>query len=276
MQRVQGGAKDVPDRFVVVQQFVESLKAVNGDAARPRVDLLAENVTFQGWLTKVEGRDAVVQHLAGPQADKVYRQVTWSSPRVNREAVQIDGLMPPGSPVGGVILLCYVADGAITLIQHQSIAGAPQQATELKLTPELMDLVNNALASRHPILAAVVLPNGQPILSYRGSAHAFSDTQLAFWARHSDGSSVTAIANNPRVTLLYRDPDTRTTLQFQGRARVVDDSALRDKIYEGAPEPERNADFARLGSAVLVDLDRVEGSFPGAPGGRVLMVRGAS
>jgi Pyridoxamine 5'-phosphate oxidase len=120
-----------------------------------------------------------------------------------------------------------------------------------------------------------VQENGQPTLSFRGSAHSLSDDQLAFWSRHTDGLFARSIARNPRVTLFYRDPESRTTLQFHGRAWVATDPATRQEVYEGAPEPERNSDFARLGLAIVVDLDRVEGSFSQAPGGRVLMVRGA-
>jgi len=263
------------DRFELAQDFLASLKPGVGGEATPRVDLLDDQVTFQVGMTKLAGREAVVAKMAGPEADPIYRQVTWLKPERNGDAVQVVGLTPSGSPQGGVVLLLHVAADRIALIQQQAVPGAAPSPTELKLTPELKDLVDNALTTRHPILIVAVLENGQPILSYRGSTHVFGHRELALWSRHADGNFIRSIEKNPRVTLFYRDAATRTTLQFQGRARVVTDEPTRNRVYEGSPEPERNSDFARLGHAVVVELDRIEGGFNLAPGGRVLMVWGA-
>ncbi len=260
------------DRFELARAFLTSLKSRDGGEAAPRADLLDEQVTFQVGMTKLNGRDAVLAKLAGPEADPIYRQVTWSKLEANRDAVQVVGLLPPGSPQGGVLLLLHFTGDRIALIQQQAVAGAMPPPTELSLTPELKDLVNNALTSRHPILIVAVQENGQPVLSYRGSTHVYGDRELALWSRHADGNFIRSIQKNPRVNLFYRDADTRTALQFQGRAHVVTDEPTRSQVYEGSPENERNSDFARLGHAVIVDLDRVEG---GLNGGRVLMVRGA-
>jgi general stress protein 26 len=189
--------------------------------------------------------------------------------------VQVVGLTPPSSPQGGLVLLLHFEGDRIALIQQQAVPAAAPSPTELKVTPELKELVDNAFITRHPILIVAVMENGQPILSYRGSTHVFGDRELALWSRHADGNFIRAIEKNPRVTLFYRDAETRTTLQFQGRARVVTDEPTRSRVYEGCPEPERNSDFARLGHAVVVELDRIDGGFNLAPGGRVLMVRGA-
>jgi hypothetical protein len=51
----------------------------------------------------------------------------------------------------------------------------------------------------------------------------------------------------------------KATYQFQGRARVTEVAAERQRIFERAPAVERAHDFAMLGAAVVVDLDRVEG-----------------
>jgi hypothetical protein len=44
-------------------------------------------------------------------------------------------------------------------------------------------------------------------------------------------------------------------------------------VFDAAPEAERAHDFAMLGVAVLVDLDRVEGYAGLGPGGQVGQVR---
>jgi hypothetical protein len=77
---------------------------------------------------------------------------------------------------------------------------------------------------------------------------------------------------------MYRDEDTKATYQFQGRARVSTDEAVRNRIYAKMAEAERNHDPARTGVALLVDLDRVEGwagMSPNGPVGKVRMLREA-
>jgi general stress protein 26 len=260
------------DKFEVVQTFLGSLRAGDNGAAAG-AELLDEGAVFQFGMSKITGREAVLQRLAGPEADKNLQQAAWSAPKANREAVQVDGALAAGGPLAGVILLFHVTDGKIALIQQQSVPAAPPPPTELKISPELREVIDNALMTRHPILVTAVTGEGQPTLSYRGSVHVHGDTQLAFWSRHADGTFIRSIAKNPRVTLLYRDPDKRTMLQFHGRAHVPADAATQDRVYDESAEPERVADFARLGTAVVVDLHRIEGSFPGAPGGRVVMAR---
>ena len=146
----------------------------------------------------------------------------------------------------------------------------PPQVTELKLTDAIKQLVNGAFADGKPILFAYVNPDGQPSLSFRGSAHAHSDTQLAVWVRNPDGGFLKAVGQNNRVTLMYRDPATRTQYFFQGRAMIDNSPAVRDRVYDESPEPERNADPQKRGSAAVVDLFRVEG---GTPGQRIRMER---
>ena len=106
-------------------------------------------------------------------------------------------------------------------------APQPQQfvpLTELKLTPEIRDAVNNALSNRTPIMVAYVDEEGQPSLSFRGSTQVYSDTQLAIWVRNPEGGLQKALAQNNRITLFYRDPEKRITLQFRGRARIENDA----------------------------------------------------
>lgn len=136
---------------------------------------------------------------------------------------------------------------------------APPPPAPLKLTPEIQRLVNQALADGHPILLACVGEDGGPVLSFRGSIQSYSDQQLGLWVRNTAGGTIQAITANPKVALMYRASDTRAMFQFHGRARVTTDEAERARVFEQAPELERNADPGRTGLAVIVDLDRVEG-----------------
>jgi hypothetical protein len=49
----------------------------------------------------------------------------------------------------------------------------------------------------------------------------------------------------------------RRTLRFYGEARIVDDPALRERIWERVIEAEKGTDPEKQGLAVLVRVDRV-------------------
>ena len=135
--------------------------------------------------------------------------------------------------------------------------------TEMKLTDEIKTAVNTSFTSGKPMLFAYVDLNGQPSLSYRGSAQAYSDSQVAIWVRNPEGGLLKAIGANNRITAMYRDPETRASIQFRGQGTVESADAVRDKVYQDMPEQERNADKEKKGSAVIIDLERVDGFMPG-------------
>lgn len=231
----------------------------------PRAELLTEDAFFQA-LARTSGRDAVLKHFA---AKDVYRTAAWSAPEADGERVKVRG--------GNLLLLFEFAGGRISAIRQQALFGAPPTpAAPVKLTEDIRKLVDNALATRHPMIVAYVGPNGQPIVSFRGSTQSFSDDQLAIWVRNSDGVFLNAVAANPKVALMYRDEDSKATYQFQGRARVATDEQTRRRVYEKMAEAERNHDPARTGIALIIDLDRVEGwagMSPDGPVGKVRMLR---
>ena len=143
---------------------------------------------------------------------------------------------------------------------------APEPLSELKLTDQIKEMVNTSFTSGKPVIVAYTDANGAPSLSYRGSAIAYSDNQLAIWARNPEGGLQKAIAANPRVTMLYRNPgpDDRAMLQFRGVAHIENDDATREKVYSSIPEAEQNSDREKKGSPVILDLERVDGFMPGA------------
>jgi hypothetical protein len=51
---------------------------------------------------------------------------------------------------------------------------------------------------------------------------------------------------------------------FRGRARVDPSETVRGRVYEQAHAFERDKDKDRKGSALIIDLDSVEGFFGGA------------
>jgi hypothetical protein len=94
----------------------------------------------------------------------------------------------------------------------------------------------------------------------RGSTQVFSDTQLCIWVRNAEGGIVRTMARNDRVSLLYRDSKTRTTLIVQGRGHVETSPAIRERVFQLAPEVEQNHDPARKGAALIIDITTLQGT----------------
>jgi hypothetical protein len=131
-------------------------------------------------------------------------------------------------------------------------------SSALILTQQIKDLVNGSLESGNPILLAAVDRDSRPVLSFRGSTAVHADDRLGLWVRNQQGGTIEAIRQNPHVALMYRSA-TVPLLKFEGRARIVTDGAERDRVFDAAPERERNGDPERKGIAVVVELDRVGG-----------------
>jgi hypothetical protein len=130
---------------------------------------------------------------------------------------------------------------------------------ELRISTEIAEAVNNALATMNPILLSYVDASGQPHLSFRGTTQVYSDDQLALWARDASGGLPSALPGNPKVALLYRNPETRAMYIFSGRGHVDNADAVRKQVFDSSPEREQQADPERKGVAIIVDLDMIEG-----------------
>ena len=141
---------------------------------------------------------------------------------------------------------------------------APEVLTELKLTDEMKTSVNNAFDDGFYVMVAYVDGDGQPSLSFRGSTQAYSDNQLAIWVRNPDGGGLKqALEKNPRLTLMYRNPQTRANFQFRGRGHIDNSDAVRAKVYDNSPQGEKDRDVEKKGMPLIIDLDRVDGMMPG-------------
>lgn len=127
----------------------------------------------------------------------------------------------------------------------------------LQLTDEMKAAINSALADRVPLMLASISADGQPQLGLRGSVHTIDDDKLGVWLRNAEGDTSANVAQNPRVSLFYRNPETRLAMQIQGRAVRPTDPAVVASIYDGSAEPERNADPERKGTGLIIEIDRV-------------------
>ena len=129
----------------------------------------------------------------------------------------------------------------------------------IELTDEMRSRLRTALEDGFPVIAASVDAEGQPKLTFYGSAHVHSADQLAVWVRNPESGVLSRLAANPRMAFVYRHPQDRVRWQFYGRGRVVDDPGVRRAVYESIPEIERAMDPEQKGKAVIVDVDRVTG-----------------
>ena len=129
----------------------------------------------------------------------------------------------------------------------------------IELTDQMRERLAGALMEGYPVVAATVGPDGQPKLSFYGSAHVHSPDELAVWVRDPNAGLLSRIASNPHMALMYRNIKERVGWQFFGRARVVDDPDARAAVYDAIPLVEQKLDSERNGVAVVIDLDRVTG-----------------
>lgn len=142
-------------------------------------------------------------------------------------------------------------------------------SSAFRIPDALRQRIDHALVERHPMLLACVSPEGQPVLSFRGSVQCLADDALSLWVRKPDGLLVQCIQANPRVALMYRDEEAKATYQLQGRARVESRPALRQELFERMPVAERNHDPQRQGVLLVIELDRIEGYAGLGPQGRI-------
>ena len=224
------------DKLAIVESYLSRLKDETVDTS-VLAGMLTEDAILMSTSGNAEGRDAVLGRMTEP-AGRLFRESAWSEPEPFGDGVKVTGTAS-GLGSGGAILVFHFKNDKIATLQHQFFtARLPGTGTPVHLTQELKDIVDNSLEQRHPIVVAYVDERGAPVLSFRGSVQALSDTQLALWLR-PESRMTEAIQLNPQVALIYRNEDTHEGFQFQGRARIASDEAEVRRVYESSPAIER-------------------------------------
>jgi hypothetical protein len=218
------------------------------------------------------GYDAVLNMITGIGVmTGVYRGAPWTNPTPDG-----DDRLKVTADIGGLVSsssLTFTFDDRdqIARIEQVNTGGKPAPATDT--IPEFVKaIVNSALANNTPLIVAYTDERGAPNLSLRGSTQVYSDTQLSMWVRHANGGMANALKKNPLMSLMYRDPPSRTNLAFEGKAHFETDEAIRDRVFELSPEVEQKHDPNRIGAVLLIDITRLSGS---TPRGGVRMIRDA-
>jgi predicted pyridoxine 5'-phosphate oxidase superfamily flavin-nucleotide-binding protein len=99
--------------------------------------------------------------------------------------------------------------------------------------------------------------DGQPDVALKGSLMVWDPEHLAWWER-GRAETEAAVRANPRVAVMVRNlTRDKRTIRFYGEARIVDDAALRERIWKRTNQVEKDTDPEKNGVAVLVRVDRV-------------------
>ncbi len=130
----------------------------------------------------------------------------------------------------------------------------------VNLTGEIATAIDGAALRGHPLAVSFVRDDGSPSVSFRGGTYVRSATELGIWVRKRDSGLASAIAERPRVSMVFFEmegPGARY-LAIEGRARVAPD--LDQEVYDAIVEPERQQDPERQGVAVVIDVQSVTGA----------------
>ena len=262
----------MPDAIELARLYVQAQSQTSEEATAAIERSLSDDAVLKLPRSTVSGREAVLQQLGNPDAARGFLQADWAAPQAVAGGAEVKGKLPLLNILGGYsVRLELDGQGRIARIEQQNLPAPPLPPSELELPEAMQEAVNNSYSGA-PMLFVSVAPDGQPLLSLRGSAQAYSGTQLAFWARNAEGGTVGSLAEHPKMTAFLRDPRTRTNLFFYGSARPVQNETERMTVYDNSPEVERAADPEVKGTGVIMDLDRVEGTLSG---NRVRLQRGA-
>jgi hypothetical protein len=256
------------DRITAVEAYQNAIVKGEDDSV---AGYLADNVVVESQFGRAEGVEGALALLHEPRiAGLLAAGPHWTEPAESGDTITVTARFPATAPFGGVEFVFTFSGAKISRVEQQTLPGAPVAPAELRLTDEIKNAVNGAFDNQTPMMIAYSDGEGEIHLSFRGTIQAYSDDQLAVWARDPEGGLPRHISARPKVTLFYHDPKTRTTYTFYGRARIADDPDARTAVFDGSPARERQMDFRRGGVAVIVDLDKIEGR---GPAGRILMLR---
>lgn len=249
-------------RTQAAEAYIKALRTGEPSATQAAGDVLADNVVLVTAQGEVSGRANVVQRITGQwPLTPVYQQAGFASPREDGRSLVVEGELPPLGAAPRSVRLTFAFDGddRITRVeQHQEMA--PPQPQASTIPGFVRGIINGALNNGTPMVVAYTDEHGQPVLSLRGSVQVYGDTQLCIWVRNAEGGIINAMSRNPRLSLLYRDSKTRTTLIIQGTGRVDISPEVRERVFALSPEVEQNHDRDRKGAALIIDVTSLAGT----------------
>lgn len=132
----------------------------------------------------------------------------------------------------------------------------------IKLTDEMREHVDSALAKGYACILSTASKNGEPGVGFRGSVMIFDDDHLAFWERGRRGQ-MEQMEENPKVAIIFRNHELRLGWRFYGEATIhAEGDPLREQIWERVVPAEQARDQEKQGYGVLVRVDLVRDVLP--------------
>ena len=250
-------------------KLLAALKADTPEAFDAVAPALAPDVFIMAPIRgEATGREGVIQNLKEAQFVGV---AEWEGPTAEPRGERITAKMRSGPFPGITWLLTFDSEGLIAEVLESRLRAVPSKPDPLRITEAMATAINSALDNGTPAVLGYVNEQGQPRLSFRGTTQAYSQDQLAVWARYEDAGLPTAIQKNPHVSVVYYAQGTGNLI-FEGRAHIDNGLAVRDHVFDHSPVVERRADPERRGVAIIIDVDKVTGRLGGE---RVNMARSA-
>lgn len=248
------------NRTQAAEAYIKALRTGEPSATQAAGQYLADDVVLATGNDEVTGHANVLKRITGQwPLTPVFQHAGFATPQEEDGKVKAEGELPPMGAAPQKVSLTFTFEGdKIKRIEQQQQTAPPQQSETIP--GFVRGIINGALNNGTPIVVAYTDEEGQPVLSLRGSTVVYGDTQLAIWVRNADGGIVKTMSRNNRVSLLYRDSRARTTLIIQGRGHVETDAAVRDRVYQLAPEVEQNHDPAHKGAALIIDVTSLAGT----------------
>jgi hypothetical protein len=257
------------DKHESARMLLVALKAGTPQAFEAAVPALASNAFIMAPVRgEASGRDAVIQNLEGAQPAGV---TDWEGPTEEPRGVRITARTPGGPFPGITWLLTFDAEGHVAQVLESRLRAAPSKPDPLRITDAMAAAINGAMDSGTPTVLGYVNERGEPRLSFRGTTQAYSEDQLAVWARYEDAGLPTAIQKNPHVSVVFYARGSGNLI-FEGRAHIEHGPAVRERVFDHSPVVEQRADPERNGVAIVIDVDKVTGRLGGE---RVNMARPA-
>ena len=126
----------------------------------------------------------------------------------------------------------------------------------IDMNGEMKELLDRAHADGFSCIVGTADKGGQPQLSLKGSIMVFDSETLAYWERVKR-SALDNVAENPKVAILYNNPDKRVRWRFYGTAVVHESGPIREEVMSRTVKAELDRDPERLGVAVLIKIDKI-------------------
>ncbi len=126
----------------------------------------------------------------------------------------------------------------------------------IKLTDEMIELVNNARESGNPCIVATASTGGTPNCGYIGTVLALDESSFVYRDR-SGNTPLEHIEENPKLVLLFRHAQQTTGWKFRCTASVHREGPVYDDAIKRLFESGLITDPELKTAAVVLQVDQV-------------------